>query len=435
MEIDPTLVRAGLLLTGALAFVTAPLAACIFFSALAVLWFNPHPVPGDFFLEHGLAMRLNSPALISIPLFGLAGELAVFAGISERLLNLADAMSGRGRRSVGARTVLGCTLFASISGVGPAAVAAEGKRLAPAMLSGGYPKKFAAGAIACAAALSIIIPASVPLTVYAATIGVLTNIVFAASFIPGLVIAAALFLTMYVYSRFGGMGREPAHPVMTLLPALFQARWAVLLPVMVLAFLFTGFLTAPEAAAFSCAYSLLVARLHGIRFGGRELIDIFGRAATGAAVILILTATSGLFVMLANLSGLSESAADLVYGGVGGRVGSILFMNALLLAAGCVLDMPAIITLIAPLLLPLAERCDMSLPHFGVMVVVNIAIGLVTPPQAWNLAAASAAVGIHPREAARGAVPFLAVMLAVLLLVSFMPELSLWFPRLMGWPV
>lgn len=436
MEPEPLLTGIVLVFAAALAALTVPLAACLLFASLAILWLNPHPLPGDFLLEHGLAMRLNSPALISIPIFGLAGELAVLAGISERLLNLADAVGGKSRYAVGLRTVLGCSLFASISGVGPAAVAAEGQRLGPAMIAAGFPKRTAAGSIACAASLSIVIPASVPLTVYAATVGITTNVVFAASFVPGLLLALALLAAMIARSRrTGAPVRPPEDAIQPVGIALCRAGWALLLPVLLLSSLFTGFLSAPEAAAFACAYALAAARLHGVRIAPGALVNAVARSASTAAAILILTAVAGLFVLLVNESGLANAAARLVHTGLGGRVGSILFMNAVLLLAGCVMDMPAIITLAAPLLLPLAELAGMSLPHFGVVVAMSIAVGLVTPPQAWNLAAASSTLGIRPWESFLGALPFLAAMLGVLVLVSFVPELSLWLPRLFGWPV
>lgn len=433
MELDPTLAGFGLLFAAVMAIFAVPLAACLFFAAIAVLWLTPGPTPDDFLLNHGLAMRLNSPALISIPLFGLAGELAVLSGISEKLLDLADALASRCRLEI--RAIFGCALFATISGVGPAAVVGQGKRLAsgsPAMLRD---KKNTAGLLACAAALSIVIPASVPLTVYAATIGIVTNIVFAASFIPGLFLAAALLTTAALLSRRNAKPVQPAPAAVKFSRALRAAGWAIALPLFVLVSLFTGFLTAPEAAAFSCAYALVFARLNGHAVARRDFVEAFARAATGAATILILVATSGFFIMLVNMSGLSDTVADALFSWLGGRIGAVVFMNLALLAAGCVMDMPAIITIVAPLLLPLADRSGMSLPHFGVMVVMNIAIGLITPPQAWNLSAACGALAVQPREAAIGAIPYLLVMTVVLFLVSFFPELSLFFPRLFGWPV
>ena len=436
MTIDPGLVPLAFILLAATTLLTVPLAAGILFSSILLITLNAEPLPRDFILNYSLAMRLNSPALISIPLFGLAGELAVAAGISERLLNLADALGGSGRHATGNRTIFGCTLFASVSGVGPAAVTAEGKRLIPEMLKAGHSRETAAGAIACAAGLSIIIPASVPLTVYAASIGTLTNIVFSASFVPGLLLAGGLYLMLRAHSRFKAPGDTPAtEPLRTRAAALWDARWALLMPVLVLTYLFSGFFTAPEAAAFSCAYAALIGRVFHKCMAGDQIRAALDRAATTAATVLLMAGMGGLFSMLMHSCGFTDRLAEFVFSHCGGRTGSILVMNLILLLAGCFLDMPAIITFLAPLFLPLAALCSLSLPHFGVMVVMNLAIGLVTPPQAWNIAAAAKTAGIDMWSAARGALPFIAVMLFLLGLISYYPSLSLWFPELLGWPV
>ena len=435
MPIDPGLVPLLFAVLAVLAIFTVPLAACILFSAALLLWLNPAPLPPDFLLNYSLAMRLNSPALISIPLFALAGELAVAARLTEDLLDVADAISGRGRHAVGMRTILGCTLFATVSGVGPAAVTAEGKRLIPEMLCAGYSRRTAAGAIACAAGLSIVIPASVPLTVYAATAGLATNIVFTASFVPGLLFAAAIFLVMLLHSHFR-TGREVPHRAAApRTGGVFrQVCRAVPLPVLLLASLFSGFLTAPEAAACACAYAVVVGRLAG-RLSRDEIRAALDRAASMSAAILLMVGMGGLLAMLMQSCGFSGRLADFLYGLCGSETVAIIAINVIFLALGCFLDMPAIITMVAPLFLPLAAMCGLSPAHFGVIVVMNIAVGLVTPPQAWNIAAAAKTAGTGEWSAARGALPFIAAMLVVLALVSHCPALSLWLPGVFGWEV
>ncbi len=434
MHIDPGLVPLMFAAIAALAVCAIPLAACILFALTLLLWLNPAPLPQGFLLNYSLAIRLNSPALISIPLFALAGELAVAAGISERLLDLADCLAGRGRHAAGARTIAGCALFASVSAVGPAAVTAEGKRLVPDMLKAGYSRPAAAGAIACAAALAIVIPASVPLTVYAAAAGIPTNIVFTASFLPGLILAAGLLIAMITQSRRRKWRSQPPAGRQPLAAALRRAAWSLLMPVLVLTSLFTGFLTAPEAAAFSCLYAVLVGRIAHRDMPLAEIRAALDRASAVAAAILLMAGMGGLLAMLMNACGFTDSMAGFIHAACGGTIGSILFMNVLLLLLGCVLDMTALITVVAPLLLPLAARCGLSPAHFGVVVVLNIAVGLVTPPQAWNAAAAGQVAGIGVWSVARGALPFVAVMLAVLALASYVPAVSLWLPGVFGWP-
>lgn len=437
MTIDPGLIPLTFVVTAVLALATVPLAATVFLATALLLALNPEPLPGDFLANYSLALRLNSPALISIPLFALAGELAVASGVTKRLLNVADIISGRGKRAVGARTILGTTLFASVSGAGPAAVTAEGKRLIPEMLKAGYRPHVAAGALAAAAGLSIIIPASIPLTVYAATIGLLTNIVFTASFLPGLLVAAGLLTTMQIISTLRPAPPRLARPrsVRRKVGTLRNAFWAMLMPVLLLSSLFTGFLTAPEAAAFGSAYAFAVGVFVHRSLGREAVWEALASAATTAAAVLLMVSVGGLFSALMEAAGFTQRLAGFVFANTGGAVGAIVFMNVLLLVAGCFMDMPAIISLVIPLLLPLAALCGMSQPHFGVMVVVNLAIGLITPPMASNLAAAAREAGVSMRRAGVGAMPFLAVMLACLGIVAFCPELSLWLPRIFGWDV
>ena len=439
MTLDPGLLPLGFLLLTALALAGVPLAAAAFFSGVLMLGLNPTPLPNGFMLNYSLAMRLNSPALISIPLFALAGELAVAAGITERLLNVADILAGRGKNAVGARTIFGCTLFATVSGVGPAAVTAEGKRLIPDMLRSGYRPQAAAAAIAAAAGLAIIIPASVPLTIYAATTGIQTNIVFTASFIPGLLIAGSLFLVTMIYASFQrSKGRDSSPHSSTSsqkihLVILNDAKWALLMPLLVLSALFTGLLTAPEAAAFASVYAVAIGFLCHKSLKTSDLKKALANAATVASAVLLLAGVGGLFTMLLDACGFSQRLSDAIYAFSGGAAGSILVINGILLAAGCFLDMPAIINLVVPPLLPLAVLCGMSLPHFGVMVVVNIAIGLLTPPQAHNISAAARQAGVSMSDAAKAAWPYLLAMTSCLLAVSYIPDLSLWLPGLFGW--
>ena len=436
MIIDPHLLDLFFVCFGLLALLTVPLAAAVVLPVVVLLWFNSTPLPPDFFINYSLAMRLNSPALLSIPLFAVAGELAVASGVAERLLGVADLFGGHGSRAVGTRTILGCTLFATVSGVGPTVINAESKRLVPKMVRAGFTREAAAGALSCAAVLSIVIPASVPMTIYAATIGLPMNVIATSCFLPGLLLSALMLLVMHWYSRRRLVSQRLwRDPTRRWLVVLWGAKWALLLPLIILPALFTGFFSAPEAAAFSCVYCLAVGRFAHGGMDAAEVWNSMARSATGTAAVLLLAGVGSLFAMLMEGCGFSDRLADTVFRFCGGRAGSILAINILLLVAGCFMDMPAIISLLIPLLLPLVRMCGMQLPHFGVVVVMNVAIGLVTPPQAWNIAAAAEASGLDMWRTARAAAPFIAVMVGGLLLVSYWPGLSLWFPGLFGWPV
>ncbi|MCC8179791.1 MAG: TRAP transporter large permease subunit [Planctomycetes bacterium] len=434
MELDVAALATGGLAFAILAVCATPLAATIFFAALIALFANPAPLPPDFLVSYSLAMRLNSPALISIPLFALAGELAVAAGISDRLLMLADALAGGGRHRLARQTMIGATLFASVSSVGPAAVAELGKKHMPAMLRAGYKPGIAAGMLAAAAGVALVIPASIPQTIFAAATGLQTNIIFTACFVPGIILPALLFIALVARDKLVFFQEQPGvaaeYQVRT---ALRRAGWSLLLPLLVLSSLFSGFFTAPEAAAFASAYSALIGFFRHRTLTRHAVWQSLVRAGVTAAAILLLAGVAGLGIQLLNSAGYLDALAGLLHRAAGGRAMVIVLLNIILLAAGLVLDTPAIITMIAPLFLPLAAKLGISLPQFGAMVVVNIAIGFVTPPQAYNLTAAAEAAGTDVRTAAHGSAVFLLAMLALLLAVSFIPQISLWLPAVFGW--
>lgn len=434
MTIDPMQVFLALGVASALAVLRVPLAAAVFFAGVFLLGLTAEPLPQGFMLDFSLALRLNSPALIAMPMFALAGELAVTAGISERLLNLAGVLSGRGPRAAGNRVVLGCTLFAAVSGVGVTAVRSEGGRLTGELLEAGFRREIVAGLVATAAGLSIIIPASVPLSVFAAAAGVDTNVVFTATFLPGLLTAASLAIAIAIYSRLRHVWPNPPEiPFRSRLSVIREAKWSILMPILTLSGLFTGFFTAPEAAAFSVVYVVLTGVLLHKEMDWRDIPPAMGRASLTASIILLLVGVGGLFLMLMDVCGFNRWLADVLYAMSGGRIGAILLMNLLLLAAGCLLDAPASISLLVPLLLPLAEKCGLSVLHFGAMAVINLAIGLITPPQAHNIAAAAHLADVSMWRAAMAAWPFILAMLVCLGMVSFIPFLSLWLPTLFGW--
>ncbi len=399
-------------------------AVAAFWSALALF------ALAEFALDRSLAPWLNSAALESIPLFALAGELAAASGIAGRILDVVDAFV----RGADARCVLGCAAFATVSGVGPAAVRAEGARLLPDMPHAGRAAGRAAGLLAASAGLSIIIPASVPLTVYAAVTGTRTNIIFTASFVPGVLTAAALLAVVLARGRARGGGNASAtlpRPARSL--ALRRAGWSLGLPLLVLSSLFTGVFTAPQAAAFACAYAACVGVFAHRMLTKEAAAGALARVAATASVVLLTAGVGGAAVALLEAHGLTEAMAAALFSLCGGRIGAILCINAALLLAGCFMSMPSIIILIVPLFLPLARMAGLGVPQFGAMAAVNLAIGLITPPHAATIAAAAKVAGVGKWTAARGALPSLCAMLLCLGAVAFVPEISLWLPRVFGW--
>ncbi len=455
MNADLTLLLPSLALLAILTVLAVPTPVAVFFASLLYSQLATSARLAGFFRHgHELAVLFSSPGLISIPLFVLAGEIAVAAGITHRLFllagNLAGSVTGKERHDrtrfgASLQAVLGMGLFASVSGSGPAAVTAEGKRLAGDLTHTGLPTSQSSAFAVAVCTICLVIPPSPALTLYAAASGIATTLAFTASFVPGLLMALLLFITLRLCGIGTGEppvdradGRAAAGPASSARRIVFRDElaatlFALALPVLALAGFFSGFLTAPEGAAFMCAYSLVYG------FSRRVLklpllLPILTRATVTAGGVLFMAALGALCNIMLREQHLQDQFAKLILHDYG-RAGGLIVINLIPIIAGCFLETPAVVTLVAPFLFPLAEGCGLAVVQYGAVIAVASAIGLITPPYAANSFAAAETFGLGRQTALRHLLPYFVAALILLALTTLAPELSLWFPRLWGWKV
>ncbi len=460
MNVDLTALLPPLALMGTLVILAIPTPVAVFFASILFSQLAPSGLAGYF--RHGseLAALFRSPGLISIPMFVLAGELAVAAGIAHRLCvcaeslagGIAGAFAGRGgtggsRLEVGLQGILGISLFATVSGSGPAAVVAEGKRLAGDLTGTGLPSSPSVAFAAAASMLCLVIPPSPALTLYAAASGGVTTLAFTASFVPGLLLALLLFATFHL---MGGGAAEPRPGVTNCSAAnvdgpdasarqnvfhgeLSITLFALALPIIMGIAFFGGYLTAPEGAAFACAYAALYGWSRRV-LNKAACINLLTRAAVTAGGVLFMAAMGGLFNAMLREHHLQDQFARMILGNYG-HAGGLIAVTLIPLLAGCFVETPAIVTLVAPFLLPLAERSGIGVVQYGTVIAVASAIGLITPPFAAINAAVEETFGFGGHTTPRHLLPYIIAAVSLLALTALAPELSLWFPRWWGWKV
>ncbi len=370
--------------------------------------------------------------LLAIPFFILAGFVMERAGLSRGLVHLLNLMIGPVRGGLGLVAVGGCIFFGAISGTGPADTAAIGTVMIPAMVKRGYAVGFAAALVAAAATTDVLIPPSVAFVVY----GVITEAsvarLFAAGVVPGLLMGLALVVPTVWIARRHGWGGERWGTWAEIRHAAWEAKWGLMAPVVILGGIYGGIFTPTEAAVVAVAYGLFVGLVVSRNLGWRDLYEVFRDASVSTAVVMVVVAFAGLFSWTGSTMGIMDRAAAALVGLSANPVVILLLLNVMLLVAGMLLDAISIYYVFLPILLPLMKQFGWDPIWFGVMMTMNLAIGTITPPVAVNLYVASHISGASMTEISRWAMPFVVALVAALLLVTYVPALSLWLPDALG---
>jgi C4-dicarboxylate transporter DctM subunit len=397
-------------------------------SAISIVLFSLAPLELFPQLMFGIA---DSFTLLSIPFFIFAGIILGHTSISRRLIDLADALVGDIPGGLGIVGLIAAVFLAGISGSGPADVAALGLVLIPAMVGAGYERGFSAALTAVSGGIGIIIPPSIALIIYGFVAETSIPKLFIAGIIPGILVAAVLSLIVYFLSKRKGWcsARRPGSK-MSVGKAFRRAFWGLLAPVIILGGIYGGIFTPTEAAAIAVVYSVAVDMLIYRMMGMRDLFRAAGEAGITSAVIMSIVLTAGLFAWILNTRGIAADFADALLSISPGPVLLLILANAILLIAGLFLDAVSIFYIFIPILLPAATKVGIDPVHFGVIAVVNLAIGQVTPPVGVNLVSAAGISGESVGEIARAAAPFIAGECIALLLITFIPQLSLFLPGL-----
>lgn len=364
--------------------------------------------------------------LVAIPFFILSGNLMESGGISERLVNLARAVVGGVQGGLAMSCVLTCMIFAAVSGSSVATTFAIGAILIPAMVRYGYPVQRAAALQASSAELGVIIPPSIPMILYGVSAEVSIGEMFIAGFGPGLLIGGALILLIYVWCKLTGHGKRDGEGRLELGVALRQASLALLMPVVVLGGIYGGVFTPTEASVTAVFYALIVGMFVYRTIGWRDLVRALQKTVVSTTVIMLIIATAGLFAFLITRAGVPAAVGNWVGANFDGPIAYLIGVNAFLFVIGMFIETGAAIVVLAPILVPVAIQFGIDPVHFGIIMVVNLALGMITPPFGVNLFAACTVAKISYDEIIPPIIPYVAVVVACLAVITFVPELSLW---------
>ncbi len=368
---------------------------------------------------------LNKFPLAAIPFFILAGNIMETGGISRRLVEFAKSIVGGVQGGLPMTCVLTCMIFAAVSGSSVATTFAIGAVLIPALIKHGYPTPYAAALQATAAELGVIIPPSIPMILYGVSAEVSIGEMFIAGIGPGIFIGLSLMLFVWVQCKLKGWGKNDGDGRLGVGAATFKAAWALLMPVIILGGIYGGIFTPTEASAVAVFYALLVGTVVYREIGWAELLQILRKSAISSAVVMFIIANAGMFAYLITRAGVPDAIGRWMVDILRSPFYFLLGVNAALFVIGMFIETSASIIVLAPILAPVAVHFGIDPIHFGLVMVVNLALGMITPPFGVNLFAASTVARISVDRIVRDLLPFVAVVLACLMVISYVPVLSL----------
>ncbi len=402
---------------------SVPIAISIGMAGTASLYFfSTTPmlvVPKEMFSS------IDKFALGAIPFFILAGNLMEVGGISNRLVNFAKSIVGGLQGGLAMTCVMTCMIFAAVSGSSVATTFAIGAILIPALIKHGYPTNFAAALQATSAELGVIIPPSIPMILYGVSAEVSIGELFIAGFGPGLLIGSALMFFVWCWSKYKGYGKDDHLGRMRFKHAAKEAALALLMPVIILGGIYGGVFTPTEAAVVAVFYALIVGMgvYKEIKF--KDLFPIFRKSVISSAVIMFIIANAGLFSFLITRAGVPEAIGDFLKANLTSGTMFLLGVNAALFVIGMFIETSASIIVLAPILAPVAVKFGIDPVHFGTIMVVNLAMGMITPPFGVNLFAACTVAKISLDQIVRELIPFVLTVLVCLITITYVPQISL----------
>ncbi|MFP7479104.1 TRAP transporter large permease [Terribacillus saccharophilus] len=409
---------------GLLLLLSVPIGIALALSSIATLLYA-QDMPLEFFAQ-GLVTSVDSFPIMAIPFFILAGEIMGKGGLSKRLINVAESIVGNIAGGFAMTTIITCFFFAAISGSGPATVAAVGGIMIPAMVQIGYSKQFAAGIVAAAGTLGVIVPPSIPMIVYGVSSGTSVGDLFIAGMLPGLLIAALMLLYVYFYARKKGFsGTGEAFSFKRLLRSVWDAKWALIVPVIILGGIYGGFFTPTEAAVVAVVYGLIAGVLLYKELRLKDLYDVCRNAALMTATIMLIIGAATAFGKIMIIEQMPAKIAGGMLSISNNPIILISLIVILLLFVGMVMDTTAAIIIFTPLLLPVGVELGFDPVHFGMIIILTLVIGFITPPIGVNLFVASEISGLSIMKISKAIFPYIAIMLLALILIILIPEIAL----------
>jgi C4-dicarboxylate transporter, DctM subunit len=389
---------------------------------------------------------IESFEMMCVPFFILAGNFLTHGGVAKRMIRFAMAMVGHWPGGLGIAAVVACAIFAALSGSSPATVVAIGSIMIPAMVASGYPVKFGAGVVASSGALGILIPPSIVMVLYSLATGGMhvegpdgkrvaaasVDDLFMAGIVPGLVLATLLGLTTFFIAKSRGYPRSVRASWRERWVSLADCFWGLALVGIVMGGIYGGVFTPTEAAAVSAVYAFFIAVYVYKDLKLSDVPRVLLASASMSAMLLYIITNAVLFSFLLTHEQIPQAIAAWIVDQGFGAWSFLMVVNVLLLIAGCFMEPASVTLILAPILFPVAAKLGIDPVHFGIIMVVNMEIGMLTPPVGLNLYVASGISKLGLTDMSRAVGPWLATMLVFLLIVTYWPDLSLAFPRWLG---
>lgn len=406
-----------------------PIAIALGFASVVALLYS-----GDVSLllvAQRMFTAIDSFSLMAIPFFILAGKLMETGGISKRLVNFANTLTGHHTGGLAIVTIVTSMFFAAISGSSAATVAAVGSILVPSMINKGYHRNFAGAVASVSGELGIIIPPSVPMILYGVTTNTSIGDLFMAGITPGIVIGVSLIILVYVIAKKRGYAKEKKATFAETWKAFKDAILALLMPIIILGGIYGGIFTATEAAVVSVLYAFIIGGFVYKEIKLKNLFEIFVNSGITSAIVLFIIANAGIFGLVLSRENIPAMVANFFANITDNPIIFLLLINLLLILVGMFMETSASVIILAPLLTPVAVSMGIDPVQFGIIMIVNLALGMCTPPLGVNLFISCQIANIKLTSITRALIPFYFVLIAVLLLLSYVPVISMWLPNLL----
>lgn len=399
--------------------------------ASAVFYLTAPGVSPAFLVQRMVASTESFP-LLAVPFFIFAGAVMTQGGITNRLLGLADSLVGHRVGGLAQVNVLNSVFIGGMSGSGNADAAIDSKTLVPVMVQKGYSKSFSAAVTAASGVIAPIIPPGIGMLIYGFIADVSVGRLFIGGIVPGLLIALGLMIVVHLISKRRGYGRERTHrvPFREVLQHARAAAWALFLPALILGGLRFGAFTPTEAGAVAAAYAVFVGVFVYREIRWRHLGPIIAESLAATAVVMLILGAANALMWVLTWERVPLKMAQALFGISDNPYVLLLLINLLLLVLGCVMEGTALLIILTPILVPVITKLGVDPVHFGLIIVINLTIGAVTPPVGTILYTVCSIVGITIEEFTREILPFLVALVAVLFVVTYVPPTVLWLPNL-----